>query len=87
MKLVRIINIIEPVPNDKRFPSPYDCFKLTVDFGNGKPYEIYMNRLGYEVFKLGQELLSKGADPDLLEKYHSAIRDEANFDNAEDEGV
>ena len=84
MKIIKILNIKEPISNNPKHPSPYDCYDITVDFGDGKPFLMVKNRLGYEVFKLEQELLSKGVDPDLLDKYHSAIIDETEFDSNQD---
>lgn len=77
--MIKVISITEP-PKTK-YEHPWDIFQLVLDSGNGVPYRADMSRVSYEVFKLEQELLSKGVDKKLLYKYHDAVRNEAEYDS------
>ena len=78
MKLVRILEVKAPKVTRE---SPYDCFELLLDFGDGKPIKSYQNRLSHRVFMTEQELLRKGVDSVLLSNYHDAVREEAEYDS------
>ncbi len=76
-KVVKVTNLVEPKVER---PHPWDCFDMDIDYGNGKLIHVTMSRVSYKVFQVEQALLQAGVDPLLLETYHDAVRDEAEYD-------
>jgi len=83
MKLVKVLKIEDDVPEKDR--KDFDCVRVTIDFGDGTPIVAYQNRISHRVFLLEQELLTKGTDVKLLESYHDAVREEADYDSIEED--
>jgi len=81
MKKARVLNVEGP-----KKPGYWDCFKLTLVYeGSDTQIVSYMNRDSYAKFKLEQELLEKGVDAELLEKYAEACADVIRRDCAEEQ--
>ena len=83
MKKVKVLKVVEPT-RARGFSSIYDYFEVTIDCGNGTSILSCKDRFEYEIFRLEQELLSKGTSAKLLEEYKQAVVTSADFDNAQD---
>lgn len=79
-QLIKVISVVAPA-----IPSPYSCYELELDYGNGIPHHTTMDVHSYQEFVLEQELLRAGVNPELLGKYYNAVYALALWDNREED--
>ncbi|MFA6972513.1 MAG: hypothetical protein WC208_14105 [Gallionella sp.] len=79
-KVVKVTNLIAPKTTKGSWERPWESFDMDIDYGDGKVIHVTMSRVSYKVFLAEQALLKAGVDPLLLETYHGAVRDEAEYE-------
>jgi hypothetical protein len=84
-QLIKVISVVEPAIPKRGHLSPYSCYELELDYGDGIPHHATMDVHSYQEFLLEQELLRAGVNPELLGKYHNAVYRLALWDNREED--